>query len=185
MREQRQAVFYTRFNWLIARLIVSHGELRRVASLVREIFVLSPACLCVHIQVSRWEERQMEIREEAEVFWQPRHLSPGMPRMPVPVLLGSWGWGFFAIFLLLLATPSPAAIRRGKFWSGVRYNSLFVFSCVHWCFDSGSFGFSFDKMSPGWRNVKIILGNESCEFCENAVDKRNVKNGVFPLSKWM
>jgi len=34
--------------------------------------------------------------------------------MPVLVLLGSWGWGFFAIFLLLLATPSPAAIRRGK-----------------------------------------------------------------------
>jgi len=32
----------------------------------------------------------------------------------MPVLLGSWGWGFFAIFLLLLATPSPAAIRRGK-----------------------------------------------------------------------
>lgn len=34
--------------------------------------------------------------------------------MPVLVLLGSWGWGFFAIFFLLLATPSPAAIRRGK-----------------------------------------------------------------------
>ncbi|KAG5325618.1 TLL1 protein, partial [Pseudoatta argentina] len=39
-------------------------------------------------------------------------LVPGMPRMPVLVLLGSWGWGFFVIFLLLLATPSPAAIRR-------------------------------------------------------------------------
>ncbi|XP_018340331.1 PREDICTED: uncharacterized protein LOC108747404 isoform X1 [Trachymyrmex septentrionalis] len=39
-------------------------------------------------------------------------LVPGMPRMPVLVLLGSWGWGFFAIFLLLLATPSPAAVRR-------------------------------------------------------------------------
>ncbi|XP_033308372.1 uncharacterized protein LOC117209985 [Bombus bifarius] len=32
--------------------------------------------------------------------------------MLIPVVSGTWGWGFFALFLFVFATPSPAAIRR-------------------------------------------------------------------------
>lgn len=70
-------------------------------------------CTRVHRQFSTGEANGDKRRESRGILTASA-LVPGMPRMPVQVLLGSWGWGFFAIFLLLLATPSPAAIRRGK-----------------------------------------------------------------------